>query len=95
MFLSGCVLSTGNSEINEQRPSTVEASSNGPDETFVIVDEQVLHPEKTREIYTYIIVDKSTKLMYLYTSQYQSGYGVGLVQMLDADGKPRIYDGEL
>ena len=39
-----------------------------------------------------IYVDKETKVMYLYVS---FAYHGGLTVMLDADGKPLLYEGEL
>lgn len=39
-----------------------------------------------------IVVDKDTKVMYLFS---KTGYGAGLTVMLDSNGKPLIYEGEL
>lgn len=41
--------------------------------------------------YRQIIVDKETGVMYLFVG---SGYKGGLVVMVDAEGRPLIYDGE-
>ena len=38
-----------------------------------------------------IVVDKETGVMYLWC---KAGYGGGLSVMLDADGKPLIYEGD-
>ena len=42
--------------------------------------------------FTIIFVHKKTKVMYLYVKK---GYGAGLTVMLDSDGKPLLYKGEL
>ena len=39
-----------------------------------------------------IYVDKETKVMYFWV---KNGYGGGLTVMLNADGKPLLYEGEL
>jgi ABC-type oligopeptide transport system substrate-binding subunit len=41
--------------------------------------------------YNMIIVDKETGVMYLF---HGAGYKGGLTTMVDAEGKPLIYDGE-
>lgn len=39
-----------------------------------------------------VIVDSETRVMYLFV---KNGYGGGLAVMVDADGNPLIYEGEL
>lgn len=48
--------------------------------------------ENTDIGFTIIFVHKKTKVMYLFV---KSGYGGGLTVMLDSDGKPLLYKGEL
>ena len=40
----------------------------------------------------YIVVDKETRIMYFYYSGFES---IGFETMLDKDGKPLLYEGEL
>ena len=44
------------------------------------------------ENYIQILVDKETRVMYLFKNGYKAG---GLTVMVDADGKPLLYEGEL
>ena len=40
----------------------------------------------------FILVDKETRVMYLFVKY---GYGAGLEVMVDEEGKPMLYEGEL
>lgn len=40
----------------------------------------------------FILVDKETRVMYLFAKY---GYGAGLEVMVDEEGKPMLYEGEL
>lgn len=40
----------------------------------------------------YIIVHKDTRVMYMFVNAYKKG---GLVVMVDAEGKPLLYEGEI
>lgn len=40
----------------------------------------------------FILVDKETRVMYLFV---KCGYGAGLEVMVDEEGKPMLYEGEL
>ena len=40
----------------------------------------------------FILVDKETRVMYLFVKY---GYGAGLTVMVDEEGKPMLYEGEL
>lgn len=40
----------------------------------------------------FILVDKETRVMYLFAKY---GYGAGLTVMVDEEGKPMLYEGEL
>ena len=42
-----------------------------------------------------ILVHKDTKVMYMQTIKFQAGYGLSSEVMLDPDGKPLLYDGEI
>lgn len=55
---------------------------NATDTRFILV-----HNEGDLEIYC----DKKTKVMYLVKSVYK---GVGITLLVDADGKPLLYEGE-
>jgi len=43
------------------------------------------------DVWTYVYTDKVTGVCYLW---HASGYGGGLAVMVDANGKPLIYEGE-
>ena len=67
---------------------TAQSSSTG--EEFIVGDIILVKIAKTSNFS--IFVDKNTRVMYLYnTTNYQGG----LTVMLDADGKPLLYEGEL
>ena len=56
------------------------------DKTMVTVECHTINGE-----YYYILADKETGVMYLWISAY---YGGGLTVMLNADGTPKIWNGE-
>ena len=63
----------------------------GSNEDFMVVSDTVITPSTRVEI----LVHKETKVMYmLYLDNYGKDGG-GLTVMLDADGKPLIYQGDL
>lgn len=81
LVLPVCLLFTGCSK-------TAQSSSTG--EEFIVGDIILVKIAKTSNFS--IFVDKNTRVMYLYnTTNYQGG----LTVMLDADGKPLLYEGEL
>ena len=81
LVLPVCLLFTGCSK-------TAQSSNTG--EEFIVGDIILVKIVKTSNFS--IFVDKNTRVMYLYnTTNYQGG----LTVMLDADGKPLIYEGEL
>lgn len=59
-------------------------------EEFVIGDIVLVKVEHGRHFDMF--VDKKTKVIYIYNT---TGYQGGLTAMLDSDGKPLIYEGEL
>lgn len=61
-------------------------------ETLSTKDFAVISCSQSSESSTVIYVHRKTRVMYLYINM---GYSGGLTVMLDADGKPLIYEGEL
>lgn len=41
------------------------------------------------------LVDRNTKVMYMLTEKFQAGYGISFDVILNAEGTPLIYNGEL
>lgn len=58
-----------------------------------VIDESESH--KFQSIYLgnqdYIFVDKETRVQYLFV---KNAYGAGMTVLVDADGKPILYEGE-
>ena len=58
---------------------------------FVYVSEYTINEKEEFKI----LVDKETRVMYLYYEGYSGHYYAGLTVMLNADGTPMLYEGEL
>lgn len=54
---------------------------------FKLIDEMYMESDGY-----FILVDKETRVMYLFAKY---GYGAGLEVMVDEEGKPMLYEGEL
>ena len=79
LIMPMCLLLTG-CDVDEGNIQT--------DARFVeVYDVRIDHQE-----YAEILVDKETRVMYLFVDGYKAG---GLTVMLDTDGKPLLYDGVL
>lgn len=62
------------------------------DNRFDLISSEKIKDGTNNGITLRVLVDKETKVMYLLTEKFQSGYGVGLQVMVDKDGKPLIYN---
>lgn len=82
LVLPVCLLFTGCSSKNAQ------ISDVGKE--YIIGDITLVKIAKETEFC--VFVDKNTRVMYLYNT---TAYQGGLTAMLDSDGKPLIYEGEL
>lgn len=69
-----------------------EKLDNRLDNRFDLISSEKIKDGTNNGITLRVLVDKETKVMYLLTEKFQSGYGVGLQVMVDKDGKPLIYN---
>lgn len=87
----GCV-----TVVNEESNSRNERSiSEKETERFVLISKQKIDDNSINGITINLLVDKETKVMYVFTTKYQHGYGAGMEVLVDENGKPVIYEGEL
>lgn len=78
---------------NETVQEKVEEMT-GVDARFIIIDEEaIVRPGFIGSSRVYIMVDKNTKIMYLFSDD--SKYFSGLSPLYDEDGKPMKYTGDL
>ena len=84
MVLAGC------GKIPVSDDFTIEETSR-----FVFVKEYIINKEN--HSYFRILVDKETKVMYLYKVDAENAHSgnAGLTVMLNADGTPMLWEGEL
>lgn len=62
---------------------------------FKVVHYEVIDDGTFNGLQISIVVHKETKVMYKQTTKFNSGYGLSSELMVDADGSPLLYDGEL
>lgn len=99
LSLSGCsgfnsdsTSQNNENTVNYGNPSSYQYSTNS---RFKVVSVETIDDGTTNGENISILVDKETKIMYMQTQKFQSGYGLGLEVMVDKDGKPVIYNSDL
>lgn len=78
-----------------QESKTDNCEYKADDGRFKIVSTEKVDDGKTKDMTILILVDKETNVMYIQSEKYSCGWGLSLEVMVDKDGKPLIYNGEL
>lgn len=73
-------------------PETYKYSQNA---RFKVIEVEKIDDGTTNGIVISTLVDKNTKVMYSQTEKFQAGYGISREPLIDKDGKPLLYDGDL
>jgi hypothetical protein len=91
--LVGC--GSGNEfKVDQYDVDSYKYSSNGTKARFKIVSYQKINDGTNNGIKFLTFVDTQTKVMYVQTEKFQSGYGLAMQVMVDTNGKPLIYEGD-
>jgi len=77
----------------QSKPHTYVYKTN--DSRFKVVSADEIDDGTVSGLTISILIDKETNIMYMQSEKYQSGYGLSLEVMVDQDGKPLIYNGDL
>lgn len=84
--------SSENSKVKMYDVNTYQYSS---DNRFLVVDVEHIDDGTVNGITLSTLVDRQTKVMYVLTEKFQSGYGISFDVIINSEGKPLIYDDEL
>lgn len=79
-------------DTDQYDPNTYKYSN---DSRFKVVSIENIEDGTINGLTIIVLVDKKTKVMYMQTEKFQSGYGITLQVLLDAEGKPLLYDENL
>lgn len=93
--LTGCMgrlVEKDDLEPDKNNPHTYNYSE---DSRFRVVSIENIEDGQLSGLDIIVLVDKETKVMYMQTERFQAGYSTTLQVLLDKEGKPLIYDGEL
>jgi len=92
--LTGCniIASADSNGVAHDNPASYEYPANS---RFKIISKETIDDGTLNGLEISILVDKETRVMYMYTVKYQSGYGTALEILVDKDGKPLLYEGDL
>lgn len=84
------------SEKSQPTPDQYDISSYlyWPDDSrFTVVAVERIEDGTNSGITITTLADRKTKVMYLLTEKFQAGYGISMDVLVNAEGKPMIYDG--
>lgn len=100
IFILACILigcgASGANDANGARLGDIDSYRYlSKNHRFVVVSYEHIDVGSINGLNISTLVDRETRVMYILAEKYQSGYGLSMEVLVDANGRPILYEGEL